>query len=41
MNQRLLEAVYSEPAIRDILRRKQVAFVDEWSQFPPGSEKVS
>ena len=30
MNQRLLEAVYSEPTIRDILRRKSAAAVEHF-----------
>lgn len=41
MNRRLLGAVYSEPTIRDILRRKHAAFADQLMQFPHSSERSS
>ena len=37
MNRRLLEAIYSEPNIRDILRRKNAAAVETFGHIQRGS----
>jgi CRP-like cAMP-binding protein len=41
MNRRLLEAVYSEPSIRNILRRKDAGADDNVVQFSRGNEGYS
>ena len=41
MNQRLLEAVYSEPNIRDILRHKNAAADEQLRQFRRSREEPS